>query len=124
MSYELIAQIIFVGSLVGIGIILIRKIPLLAELPEKIEETPRENLWLKLKERMKNIPVLKSFSFEIFLQKLLSKVRILTLKIENKMGLWLQKLRKRAQKKKIEENDDYWERLKESTDQKDKNLPA
>lgn len=114
---ELIATIILILSLIGIGIILLRKIPVLVELPEKTEETSRENLWLKLKEKIKNIPTFKSFSFEIFLQKILSKVRVLTLKIENKMAFWLQKLRERSQKKKTEENDNYWQELKKSTNQ-------
>lgn len=109
---ELIALIILICSFFGMVIIILWKIPVLVELPEKIEETPRENLWLKLKEKIKNIPIFKSFSFEIFLQKMLSKVRVLTLKIENKIAFWLQKLREKAQKKKNEENDHYWKKLK------------
>jgi len=122
---ELIAITILVFSLIGIGVILFRKIPALVELPERTEKTPKENLWLKLnwlklnwlklKERIRNTSVYKNFFSEIFLQKLLSKVRVLTLKIENKITFWLQKLREKSQKKKTEDEDNYWKKLKKLT---------
>jgi len=108
---ELIATIILVSSLIGMAVILFRKIPVLVELPEISLQKEEGKLFLRLKEKIKEISPFKSFSFEIFLQKLLSKIRILTLKIENKTANWLQKLRERAQKKKLE-NDHYWEELK------------
>ena len=114
---ELIATIILVGSLLGIAVILFRKIPALAELPEVSAESFNwKKPILKLKEKTKTLNPFKSFSSEIFLQKILSKIRILTLRTENKTATYLQKLRERAQKKKIEENDNYWEKIKKSNE--------
>lgn len=117
MSYEIVAIIILGGSLFGMGVILFRKIPVLAELPDVLPQKEEGKLFLKLKEKIKILNPFKKFSFEIFLQKLLSKIRILTLKTENKTFNWLQKLREKSQKKKFKENDNYWEELKKSTNQ-------
>lgn len=127
MSYEIVAIIILVGSLIGIGVILFRKIPVLVKLPDYSSSNvliffPVK--WCKnLKEKIKNISFFKSFSSEIFLQKILSKIRILSLKVENKIAFWLQKLRERSLKKKNLENDNYWEELKKPTNKEDKNSP-
>ncbi len=124
---ELIATIILVGSLLGIVVILFRKIPVLAELPDYEPSNVVISFpvrWCKnLKEKIKNISVFKSFSSEIFLQKILSKIRILSLRVENKIASWLQKLRERSLKEKNLENDNYWEELKKPTNEEDKNSP-
>lgn len=120
MSYEIIiSAIVLVGSLLGISRIVFRKIPILAELPEVSEGWLKEPLWHKLRDKIKNTKPVKSFSFEMFLQKILSRITILTLKIESKTANWLQKLRERAQKKSLGE-DNYWERLKKSAGRKKK----
>jgi len=115
---ELIAIIILLCSVVGIGVIIFRKIPILVELPEvsprkKKGKEPR--FFQRGLEKIKKIGPLRSFSFEIFLQKILSKIRILSLKTDNKTFNWLQKLREKAKKNKSKENDNYWEKLKKST---------
>lgn len=117
---EIIAIIILVISLFGMGIIIFRKIPILAELPEISEGRSKENIWLRLKNKVLNLSFFKSFSFEIFLQKILSKIRVLTLKTDNQTSNWLQRLRERAQKKKIVENDNYWQELKNSAKKRKK----
>ncbi|MBZ9571903.1 hypothetical protein KJA15_00990 [Patescibacteria group bacterium] len=118
---ELIATVVLFGSLIGMGVILTRKIPVLRKLPEiETRGFDLENNFLRLKEKVKTLNPFKNFSTEIFLQKILSKIRILTLKTESKTATWLQKLRERSQKKKMEENDDYWEELKKSTNQEEK----
>lgn len=109
---ELISLIILVGSTIGIGIIIYRKIPLLLELPETV---PFHFNWRVLMPKIKNSLPFKEFSFEIFLQKILSKIRILTLKTDSKTSSWLQKLRARSQRKKFEEDDNYWRDIKKST---------
>ena len=111
---ELIAIIILLCSVVGMGVIVWRKMPVLVELPEVLPEKG-EPVSSKLKRKIKEFNPFKKFSYEIFLQKLLSKIRILSLKSENKTGSWLQRLRERSKKKKFEENDNYWEKLKKST---------
>jgi len=110
---SLIATIFLFGSLIGIGVMVFRKIPILLTLPEAALE--KEGLISRLKKEILKLNPFKNFSLEIFLQKTLSKIRILTLKAENKTGSWLQKLREKAQKKKIQENDNYWQEIKKST---------
>lgn len=106
---EIIAIIILVISLFGMVIILFRKVPVLVELPEIAEKPLLRDFCQKLKEKITNLLPLKTFSSEIFIQKILSKIRVLTLRIENKIAGHLQKLREKAQKKKA---DNYWQELK------------
>ena len=117
---ELIAAIILLLSVIGIAVIVFRKIPVLAEFPEIAGESLLRNFWQKLKEKIKNLPFLKSFSSEIFIQKILSKIRVLTLKIEHKTGNLLQKLREKSQKKNNLKKDNYWQGLKKPKDQEDR----
>ena len=107
---EIIAIIILICSLLGIGVIVWRKIPLLVEMPEVLPEES-ESTSLKLKKKIKEFLPFKNFSYEIFLQKFISKIRILTLKTDNQTFNWLQKLKERMKKKKLEE-DGYWEEIK------------
>ena len=114
---ELIATTILVSSFIGMGIIFVSKIPVLIKLP-KVEGDGFFEIFLgKLKVRFKNHPF-KFSSFEAFLQKPLSRLRILTLKIENKISILLQKLREKSKTKKERENDNYWKEVKESVDDK------
>ena len=100
-------------------VIFYSKVPLLANLPKTspVFETRRKILtsfFKAIKEKIKNLPFLKDFSFEVLLQKILSKVRIFTLRIENKISSWLESLRTRAKKKdsdKKSKDDNYWEKL-------------
>lgn len=115
MSYEIVAIITLFGSLIGIGIILIRKIPILEELPEVSTEFNLKEFFSNIEERIKISSRLKTFSFEIFLQKILCRIKVLTLKTENKTSYWIQKLRERSQKKKEKANDNYWQEIKKST---------
>ena len=118
MNFELVAIIILFGSFLGMAAIISRKIPVLAELPEVPARAIRKDTLSKLKEKIKVLNPFKSFSYEIFLQKLLSKIRILSLKTDNKTFNWLQKLRERAQKKKTEKSDTYWEEIKKIKNKK------
>ena len=110
--YDLIALIILAVSLIGAAVIVFRKIPLLLELPAT---SSFRFDWRNVFTKIKNFPSFKRFSIDIFLQKLLSRIRILTLKTDNKTSGWLQKLREKSRKKKFEENDNYWEEIKKST---------
>ena len=121
MSYELIATIILFGSLLGMGVLIFRKIPVLVELPEvspRKKKGKAPGFFQRELEKIKKINPFKSFSYEIFLQKILSKIRILSLKTENRTFNWLQKLRERAQKKKTEKSDTYWEEIKKIKNKK------
>ncbi|MEM4188766.1 MAG: hypothetical protein QXN56_06465 [Candidatus Hadarchaeum sp.] len=54
------------------------------------------------------------------MQKILTKIRILSLKTDNKIFNWLQKLREDYKKKKIKkiENEKFWEEIKKIKNQK------
>jgi len=110
--FEPIVLIILICSLAGMGVIIFRKMPLLLELPETV---PAQFDWKELLIKIRNLLPFKNFPPEIFLQKILSKIRILTLKTDNKTSNWLQKLREKAQKKKFGEDDNYWQKIKKST---------
>ena len=103
MSFEFIAQIVFVFSFLGIFIIFFQKIPVLAQLPKVVEKPQRKR---------------KKIQYNLLLQKLLARVRILTLKTDHKTYNWLQKLREKSQKKKFQQDDNYWEKIRKSTKKK------
>jgi len=112
---DLIFLIIFLTSLVGIGVIIFRKIPLLTELPvsDAASHFNLQALAGQIK-KIKNLNPFKGFSTEIFLQKILSKISILSLKTESKSSNWLKKIRAKAKmRKNLDAN--YWEEIKKST---------
>lgn len=166
--FDLIALLILLASLLGIGAVLYRKVPVLVDIPEEtISPIDWQGLFLKAKtrslpavknfwEKTVNLPLVKnliykiktsqwikdsleklkdsslvkrlkesavlkkltpskSFSFEKLLQKMLSRIRVLVLKIDHKTSDWLQKLRERAKKRASSEKDDYWQKLRKIT---------
>lgn len=119
---EIAALIILIVSFLGMLVIFVRKIPTLVALPTE-DRTSKDSLFLKLRDRFwvtRNSHPFKSFSFEIFLQKILSRARILILKIERKIADCLQKMREKSKKEKGIGNDNYWTELKNSTNKKRK----
>ena len=113
MSFETIIFTIFLLSLLGLVILIFRKIPILVSLPA----VAGEGFISKIKSRIKETPGFKNFSFEIFLQKIISQIRVLSLKTDHKTFNWLKTLRAKTQKKKLEDGK-YWEEIKNSTDLK------
>ena len=113
---ELIALIIFLTGFFGALFIIIKKAPTLTELPEISPGSGLKEFILKLKEKIKNSDAVKIFSPEILPHKILSKIRVLTLKLDTKTSNWLQGLREKTKKKKIEEKnkkeDNYWKEIK------------
>jgi hypothetical protein len=122
---EIIALIILVISFLGMLVIFWKKIPVLVTLP-RVTEAGKSNLFLKVKNKIQGVRALRSFPPEILLQKILSKIRIVSLKIENKTANYLQRMRERSRKEKEKENDNYWQELKKTANRKkkDKNLPT
>lgn len=114
---ELIAAIILFVSLAGIGVILFRKMPVLAKMPANATKVNLGHIFLSSIKKAKNLTPLKRFSTDVFLQKILSKARVLILKMENKTGSWLQHLRENSKKAKFGESDNYWQKIKDSTSQ-------
>lgn len=115
---ELIALVIFLASLVVAGTMVFKKLPVLVDLPETPSQFDLKKFSQTLKEKAVAINPVKNFSTEIFLQKAISKARILALKAESKTSHWLQALRENSQKKKEKNNDGYWESLKKSAGKK------
>jgi len=113
----LILAAICLFSFIGIGVILYRKIPDLVKLPNaspnwRIEVLP------KIKKGIEKLPGAKNLDHELYLQKILSRVRVLTLKTESKTSHWLEKLRQRNNQKNNQKADPYWDELKKSKEGK------
>lgn len=105
-------------SLIGISTLIFRKIPVLAELPQANSSgINTKDVIFGFIKKIKNNTPLKKFSGELFLQKALSKTRVLIMKVDNKTFHWLQRLRENAQKNKFGENDNYWKEIKGSANQ-------
>lgn len=99
MIVESIVLIILVVSVGGILLMIIQKMPALNSLPQNGNTGIREHRAFLCCER-KIKAVLNFFDKQIFLHKLLSWIKILTLKIETKVDGLLHKIRKeRAEKK-------------------------
>lgn len=112
--FEIAALAAFLASLAGLVLILARKLPRLASLPKTTPALPsRGKSWL-----VEHLP-LRNFLSEVFLQKILSKTWILTLRLENKTGGWLGALRKKTQEHNghAKQTDDFWDDLQKNKDQ-------
>ena len=99
-----IPLVVFAISLLVIVTIVFIKLPTIKELPEVPKNETGNNFLLKLEK-------VKFFLFKNYLQKILSKIRVLSLRVDSKTFKWLQKIRKQSQENKIIEKDDkYWEK--------------
>jgi hypothetical protein len=108
---DLTALIIFILSLAGLLFLLYKKSPALSALPQTADQSfDWKGLFRGAKERLP----LKDFRKEMFLQKILSRVRILSLKTESKTQKWLKELRMKAKMKRNLDGN-YWEKIKKST---------
>lgn len=114
MSYELFPLAIFLISSFALLILLFRKIPQLLTFPPSSRS--RNNFSRFFKKQITFLNTLKEFSYLLFLQKFLFKLRLLALKAENKTTIWLQSVRAkmREKEKEREKKDDYWKKLKRS----------
>lgn len=103
---QLIATIIFIISVLGILIVLLRKIPILVGLPEVVEKPKAEVQTPGLKDKIKDalhIRIINKYFDKILVQKTLSCCKIWILKIEKRIDNLLQKLRKKSQEIKNQE---------------------
>ena len=96
MLIESIVLAIFVCSFGGILLILIRKMPVLVELPQNGSTGfKKHQLILGVEHKLKE--VLVSFKKQILLHKFLSWVKCLTIKAEVKIDHLLHSIRRKAQ---------------------------
>lgn len=105
---EIIAILILTFSFSGMAFIVWRNLP---KTSFDFQEESYLSIW---KKRLKFINPFKNFSFEIFLQKIIFSIRILSLKIDNLTFNWLKKLRQKYQERKKKEKDNYWEEIKKA----------
>jgi hypothetical protein len=119
MNFEIISLALLVLSLAGLGVLVSRKVPELVAMPEPEGIFLKEETKTKIKEKAKEVLKNRSNSFEKFLQKFLSKTRILSLKAENKLSDWLRRLRERSTER-TKEIDNYWKEIKTSIKKKEK----
>lgn len=117
MNFEFVSQLTLISSGFGLLMFIWRKIPQLLKIQDR-KFSKKTGLLadsrifiLEVTATIKKISPIKGFSFDLFLQKILSKIRILTLKTDNKTLNWLQKLREKTQNK-LKEKGNYWEELK------------
>jgi len=115
MNSKAFAEIILLSSSVGLGGIIALKMPILSALPEIVVKENKEELDPKEKEKPKKKDSFIAVSSNIFLQKILTKIRILSLKTDTKTFTWLQRLRENNQRKRIKENDSYWDDIRSSS---------
>ncbi len=111
--FESIAVATLFAGLLGIVGLLIRKIPALKRVG--VVKKRRAGFPALIKKKARRIIVLSPGKFfgskflNIFFQKLLSKIKILSLKIETECNRLLEKTRERTRKGK--ENEKYWEKI-------------
>ena len=91
---ELIALLILLLSLLGLALILWKKIPVLVQMPEVHEGMQKDNIFDKIKKRISRLNFDKLIAL-----KTLSKVRVYILKAEKYIDNHLQKMRKKIVKK-------------------------
>jgi hypothetical protein len=116
---ELIAAVILIGSAAGLLSIVARRMPSAKQASEGASSLKMAHLWMGLKSwihaRIKKTPYFKDFSWLDFLQKQLLKVRVLTLKTENKINDYTVRLRQHAENQQKKDEtffDNYWHDLK------------
>ena len=94
---QLIVFIIFIVSLSGIIFILYKKIPVLVQLPQNGSNGLKKSEFIAKVEKIIKEKHFHFFEKQMLLHKLLSKIMILILKMERKIGETLHIIRKNAQ---------------------------
>jgi len=116
---EIIATVTLLIGFLGLTLILFRKIPVLAHLPDS---SAGNSLALRIKGLIRCCPGVQNFSYELFLQKTLLRIRILILKTENKITGLLERTRQKSNQKNNSNsnsgNDGYWEELRKIKNKK------
>ncbi len=113
----LIVEILFFLSLIGIIGLAFKKIPELNKLPAKKVVNNKNDHIINLKNKMVEMNPLGNISSDVVLQKILSKIRVTNLKIENKTSKLLSKIRRKnhQKKKKLRKGKDYWKEVRNAT---------
>jgi hypothetical protein len=118
MSFEFIAAIVALFSFLGLSFLVLRAVPQLREMPEPEVIFIHKDLRKKIKEKTKEMLKENSNNLESILHKLLSKIRILSLKVDKKVSEWIVKLRSRSLERTKNGLDNYWKEIKSSVKKK------
>ena len=96
MIIELIATIIFVLSFGGVVLILVKKLPTINTLPQNGTTGIKKHQYiLEFENKIKGILI--SIEKQVLLHKILSWVKVITLKVEIRVDKLLHKIRRKAQ---------------------------
>ena len=117
MNFELIASIIALCSFLGLSILVLSKVSELKEMPEPELVFIKKEFRKKISEKAKDVLKENSDTLESILHKLLSKIRILSLKVDKKVSDWIIKLRSRSLER-TKGLDSYWKEIKASVKKK------
>lgn len=120
----LIALIAWLLSFFGLAAVVLKKLPVLAVLPEPAaNEAKKEKQNSKI--RFLSPSILKQISVENLLHKSLLRIHVTILKAENKTAALLEHMRRKSEKKEgtatVRRQDGYWQNLKKP---RKKNSPA
>ena len=117
MNFEIIASIILFFSFLGLSVLVSRKVPELKEMPEPEVVLIKKDLRKKIKEKTKEVLKENAGILESMLHKLLSKIRIMSLKVDKKVSDWITKLRNRSLAR-TKDLDNYWKEITASVKKK------
>jgi hypothetical protein len=117
MNSELIASIVLGISFLGLAFLILRKVPELKEMPEPELSFLKKGLRKKIREKTKEVLKENSNTLEGILHKVLSKIRILSLKVDKKVSDWIVKLRSRSLER-TKGLDSYWKEITASVKKK------
>jgi hypothetical protein len=117
MNFEIIALIILIVSFLSLSFLIFKKMPALKAMPEPEAIFFKKELKKKIRAKTKEVMEKRSNSLEAILHKLLSKIRILSLKTDKKMSDWIIKLRERSIER-TKDFDNYWKEIKASVKKK------
>jgi len=120
MNFDIIALIVLIVSFIVLSFLIFKKIPALKAMPEPEAIFLKKELKKKIREKTKEVIKERSNSLEAILHKLLSKIRILSLKTDKKMSDWIIKLRERSVER-TKGFDSYWKEIKASVKKKKDN---
>lgn len=119
---EVIALSIMIGSSIGMGIIILRRIPTLRTMD--VRQKHRKSFAGETKRKIQRVSyrfltkISEAFRWNVILQRSLSKMKIWNLKIESKINHWLALIRERSRREK--ESEGYWQTLKDVSAKKKK----
>jgi hypothetical protein len=117
MNFDIIALVVLIVSFFSLSFLIFKKIPALKAMPEPEAIFLKKELKKKIREKTKEVIKERSTSLEATLHKVLSKIRIFSLKIDKKMSDWITKLRERSLER-TKGLDSYWKEIKASVKKK------